>query len=402
MDIRDRVILPLHRHDVAGSVPRFDLGSLFLHLLLFDTVIVPSLALLDIAELGRVLGAGRAAELLRSGCVQIRAAADAIGSFNLTDSRYIKIAHIRAEDPEAGFASYFDSFAKAGLNGVDCRVLEDAARSCWIVPVAEDHWGTDAIADTIRDATGNSQMFLRAVEHEFRLIGRIVKLSPGQMRVEEVESSPGEMRLRYRIQGVNTQLAAKIAREACLAIANLNGQFHRMRRDQAITSIGDDSAHLMESQLEFIRQTLKPNEPIVQFCRVSNIVGLPSFDAALAEGTIDIERFLDVRQSAECRDFRAFLTRAVAFNDAELSERVKSLRSRLGNFLQRSTAGKALRVLATTAVSLMVETITGALGASVAAGIAASATDTFVLERLFPSSGVVAFLGKQYPSIFKG
>jgi hypothetical protein len=52
IDVRDRMILPLSRRDVPGPIPRFDLGSLFLHLLLFDTVIVPSVALLDIAELG--------------------------------------------------------------------------------------------------------------------------------------------------------------------------------------------------------------------------------------------------------------------------------------------------------------------------------------------------------------
>jgi hypothetical protein len=98
----------------------------------------------------------------------------------------------------------------------------------------------------------------------------------------------------------------------------------------------------------------------------------------------------------ECREFREFLTRAEALDDTELAQRITSLRARFGNFL-RTGAGKTLRLLATTAAGFAAA---GPLGA--AAGVAASSADSFVLERIFPSSGVVTFIGKQYPSIFKG
>jgi len=36
MTLRDRVLLPLVEREVRGRAPSFDLGSLFLHLILFE------------------------------------------------------------------------------------------------------------------------------------------------------------------------------------------------------------------------------------------------------------------------------------------------------------------------------------------------------------------------------
>ena len=123
--------------------------------------------------------------------------------------------------------------------------------------------------------------------------------------------------------------------------------------------------------------------------------GLPSFDQAILDGTLDVERLLDVRQTPECKEFREFLTRSSNLDDEELAQRVASVRAKIGSFL-KTGAGKTLRLLATTAAGFAAA---GPVGA--AAGLAASSADSFVLERIFPTSGVVTFVGKQYPSIFK-
>jgi hypothetical protein len=59
-----------------------------------------------------------------------------------------------------------------------------------------------------------------------------------------------------------------------------------------------------------------------------------------------------------------------------------------------SESGKAIRLAMTTAIGLI--PIVGTI-----AGATAGLVDTFLVERVFPSSGVFAFLGKIYPSLFE-
>jgi hypothetical protein len=396
MSIRERVLLPLYRDDERGPEPTFELGSLFLNVILFETVIVPSLALLDVAALARAIGVGRTVELLKSGVVKIRAAADALGSLEFLDGTLVQLQHLSATDPEDAFRRYVDdAFAKAGFKRDEVETLEVATRAQWIRPDAQDRWGTDAIADTVKEAVSDSPVFHSALTHVLKEHGIDLEVRRGQVHVEVVDTATNIMKFRSEIPHLSPALATKVIRRACSVIANLNGAFERMKRDQAVTALSDDSTRLMEAKLEYLWRAARPDDPVAQFHRVIAVAGLPSFDEAVNEGSIDIERLLEVRTTPECREFREFLTRAAALDDKELAERLKSLRARLGTFL-KSGAGKTLRMLATTAAGFIAA---GPIGA--AAGVAASGADSFVLERIFPSSGVVTFVGQQYPSIFR-
>jgi hypothetical protein len=61
--------------------------------------------------------------------------------------------------------------------------------------------------------------------------------------------------------------------------------------------------------------------------------------------------------------------------------------------LAGSTGGKFVRLATTTGIGLIP-------GVGLAAGIAASAIDSFLVDRVLPKSGVVAFLTETYPSLF--
>jgi hypothetical protein len=164
-----------------------------------------------------------------------------------------------------------------------------------------------------------------------------------------------------------------------------------MERDNAVTALDEDSMALMERKLDFTWRAIDPAKRTGTFARVLEATGLPSFDDSVRERAINIERFLVVRDSAECHEFRSFLNQSENLNPAELRERTASLRAKIGHAVQ-TTTGKAVRFLATTAVGLF----TGGV-----ASAGAGAADTFLVEKLFPKSGVVTFVGKQYPSIFE-
>lgn len=85
--------------------------------------------------------------------------------------------------------------------------------------------------------------------------------------------------------------------------------------------------------------------------------------------------------------FRSF------FGDSEIVEQLNDIRSKLGVFAQGDT-GKASR--------LAISTLLGWVpGVGALAGLGLGAIDTFLLEKVLPYSGVVAFVDKLYPSIFQ-
>lgn len=79
--------------------------------------------------------------------------------------------------------------------------------------------------------------------------------------------------------------------------------------------------------------------------------------------------------------------------DEEIEERIHSVKTKLAAAVT-SEAGKAARFIATTGVGFV--PVVGPI-----AGIALSAADQFVLERLLPEPGPVSFLGQTYRSIFE-
>lgn len=398
MEVRDRILLPLYKEDTQEKSPNFDLGSLFLNLLLFDTVIISSLALEDIAALAKSLGVGKTIELLDSGSVKIRAAADSIASIKLPDPRMVRLLHLTAVDPDESFDIYLKSLDNVRTTGPERTALAQAIHKQWIRPTQEDTWGTTAISDALREIVNGSRTFHVAVEQALKDTNRTIKItSSSQVSLEIVDPSTQTLRFKYRIPGLDVTTASKVIAKACRGVAGLNGVFNKMKRDQAITVISDDSVHLMEEKLKWVWQNLPPSQKgTSQFKRVISILKLPDFNRSLVEGTVNIERFLKVRQSSECEDFKSFLTQSGGISDDDIKSQLGSLKSKLGDMV-RSDTGKLIRLMATTLAGALFSGIEG-----VALGVGASSADSFLIERLFPKSGIASFIGRQYPSIFKG
>jgi hypothetical protein len=78
--------------------------------------------------------------------------------------------------------------------------------------------------------------------------------------------------------------------------------------------------------------------------------------------------------------------------DQQISEMIGGVRNKLGSMLQ-SGIGRKVRFAVSTAIGLIP-------GVGLVAGPAASGIDSFLIDRVFPTSGVVAFLARTYPSLF--
>jgi hypothetical protein len=393
MDPRNRVILPLRFADQEASRAATDVSGLLLHLLLFDTVIVPSIRLLDIADAARTIGLGQMMDLLDNGALKIRAEVDHIGSFNNLGNE-IQMARFTGSDPNTILSTYMQSLKGTGRKA-DVHRLKRAIVRGWIrpTPPADDRYAEQAIDIAIREAVMISPVFLAAVQARLRREGIERTISRDMFMVESIDASHA----RFTTKELGSKDDGLVVKSACAAIAELEAHYGRMCRDNAVSAISNDSQEILQAKLGQLSHLwsdgMDPAIRTEEFTRVISAAGLPDFGPAVAEGIIDVDRLLKVRETDECRLFRNFLNTSSDLDDKALREATASLRAKVGDSLKTGT-GKALRWLASTGAGLI--PVAGPI-----LGAAVGAADTFLIEKLFPTKGVMTFLGKQYPSLFR-
>ena len=157
----------------------------------------------------------------------------------------------------------------------------------------------------------------------------------------------------------------------------------------AITGFLESEASLLFGKVAGIIAPLNPSIPEMQFKRVIELVDIPDFKLGQR---IDVEKLMAIRESAECRDFRAWLSTLENVSDGDIRNMVTGVRNKLSS-LADSTTGKAIRLAVTTGIGLIP-------GYGTLIGLTAGAIDSFLVDRIFPRSGILAFLAEQYPSLF--
>jgi hypothetical protein len=157
----------------------------------------------------------------------------------------------------------------------------------------------------------------------------------------------------------------------------------------AITGFSDAEAPLLFGKLAGLIEPLNPASKENQFSRVAAIadIGEP-----LPGSKIDIERLLEIRNSDECKAFKVWLEDADSLTDDEVNKLLMSIRSKLGLWAS-NVEGKILRFAAIAGLGFLP-------GGNIPSTILGF-VDSFLVEKLFPKSGVVSFLKVQYPSVFE-
>jgi hypothetical protein len=94
--------------------------------------------------------------------------------------------------------------------------------------------------------------------------------------------------------------------------------------------------------------------------------------------------------------FRTWLRSSESKTDKEIRDRVTSLRAKFGNFMADTAAGKVLRIVITNSPGVIPNPVV-----SIPVGLALSALDSFLLERLCSRDAVFSVVVKEYPAICK-
>jgi hypothetical protein len=403
MDITRRLlgtsgILNEAKRDLIGV----DLDSIIRRLILFDTYILKSIQLQEFPFLVEALGFDGTMQFLASPALQIEFECVTIGQTGQTslESRLNK-----------GILPML-SYSLAGVEASDHKELVHH----WLQPMHQIPHLTHkqivklkrAIVDKIvrlpegfrkglllqarADVLTKQHLVKKSVE---MAIWQHLKVPPPEFSISVHTIDPEDIRVETDLtakMGIDVSTAHKIIERGLLGVGGLSQRLAEMEAYSALSGFTDGDLPLVDEQLKFLLR-ISPETKERQFRRVVQIAGFPDFASAISEKRVRVDRLLEIRESDECREFREWLPTIEGASDAEIKERISSLRARLGNAIQ-SQPGKAVRLLTTTGIGAL--PIIGPL-----AGFVAGVVDTFLLERMLPKSGVVAFLSHLYPSVFE-
>jgi hypothetical protein len=390
MDIARRLYAPIAVQDRQSRVRSVDLPAFIARILLFDTYILQSVWLEDLILLQHSCGPAGLAQLFESGALRFECHGFAIGQIGQARSTF------NSEQPKQSLPLFNYQFSVIRVQGQEEKIertlstLDSGLRTELIkgrVLVPADY--SKSLFDGFyRDLS--SELLNSVVRIELRRRG-IIPVSH-HLRVEPKEDDEfavdSDLPRRYRLPDVE---AHRVIESAMMALGGLAARIASMQAYSALTGFSENDRAVLDAKLRAIAGLIIPTSEQA-FSRVIALKGLPVPE--YGSSVVDVKKLLKIRESDECRAFKDWLSGSEAFSDMELRERVSGFGQRIREAVN-SKAGKAVRFVVSNGLGL----IFGPVG--LAAGVATSAADSFLLERLLPKDSVISFLSESYPSLFK-
>jgi len=184
----------------------------------------------------------------------------------------------------------------------------------------------------------------------------------------------------------------KTIERSILGVAALNQRIVEMKVYNSLSGFLSSEEPLYRDKLQFLIEACDPHKTEEKFERVFRLKNFPEVKFN-PEQKVSVEKLLEVRKSKELMEYREWLKKNDTSSDSELVDQLNNLRSKLGGFIH-SDSGKMTRLLLSTAAGFIP-------GANIITSLGLGVADSFVLEKLLPNSGVVAFVDDLYPSIFQ-
>jgi len=418
VSIRERIVGPCYHRDAATKEFAIDGDDFLERLLLFECCTLESPALLELPSLVDLLGYKGVVELLESNSFYLHHHRMLPGSFErespggegwrvrysfddgapTTEPMTYRIYGAVEGKPneeldraEIGATLPLDrERAESLLDAIEPRLVR--------IP---SNFGNQATAQTSLEVGRDSGALRRSLARE---LSRRLKadVAPNDLELgvrldPDGDIRPGDPTIRVESNlttrfGLSEDAAHRLVGSSLLALGRLNGRIETMELCSGVSGMEPGEEEFMSSKLEFLAREVSPEVQHENFERLLTLLDLPRLGAAVRDGTLDSRRFLKVRNSDECREFRRWLRDLDEVGDEEIVERVTSLRARLGVKLQ-SGPGRFARFILTSGIGAI--PVVGQI-----AGFAAGGLDTFLIDKLLPSSGPAVFLNRSYPSMF--
>jgi len=412
-DIRRRYTGSCNTSNIKNEASQFDRSTFILRLLLFDTFILQSNNLTEFDDIITSFGSGETKEILNSGALKINSEAHAVAQTGQTGLGFrgkdksgkqkkllptnsYSFNIVMHSDPKKIMHKNFKNIHK--INGLHrkeaIKIKKIIANNLVYYPKESTSYILNQMISDFKNKTPNiRKAIITATKEKMGL-----NILPSEKITYSIEvDNNNDVHVLSNLSelfGIDENTAHKIIERALLAIGGLNKRIETMRSFSAITGFKESELSFFEDKLLFIQEAILPDAYEEKLKEILAWPIFPDLDQAIVEKRLKIDTLLKVRESSECIEFRTWLWDCDKLDIEELKERFKSLESKLLiKFSGKSS--KAIRWLTATGAGFLP-------GIGLIAGPALSFLDSFLVEKLLPKSGVLTFLGHQYPTIYKG
>jgi hypothetical protein len=375
-------------------ITSIDVGLLVRRLILFDRVIVKSYRLHEVPLLAKVFGKSGIQELLNSGILKLSSEfTTIITDIHRNGQRFAPPEHftfgiVDAANREADLSKELSRLQRVpGLKNRERTQIEELVWKSMVRPPPT--FGAEMLKQVDADLRANSPLLQAAILEQLRTLPNRGNLTPDEVEITVEEPSTRMFHVKTSISsqfGLTAEDTHSLLQRSVTGVVNLDHRLAEMSAYTAMTGFLENEAPLLFGKLVGLFAPQNPKLAERQFERVIEIAELPDFKSGQR---VDVQRLMKIRDSPECRDFRDWLPNAEDMSEAEIRKMTKGVRNKLAD-LAGSPGGKFIRLAATTAIGL----------AGLPFGVAAGAVDSFLVDRVLPQSGVVAFLNELYPSLF--
>lgn len=383
-----------------------DVGNILRRLLLFDKYTLDSIRLKEIPEIVYRLGIDGAIELFRSGSLKLYIKAFSVAQIGqatilksrakkgaLSKGKYsfqIVEAHNHHEYMSQCFRESIDSISIPLKKRILLkRVILDA-----IVPTPSEIKDNSLRQLNIDLCAGNPALVVSVSDQLKKKFGAGIDISGLYVRLIPLDEEDFDTDSNLeKLFGLDLEVRHKIVERAALDLAGVNIRLAEMRAFDAISGFRIDDLPIFEQKAAFIVNSIDPEKQEIRATRLFSIADLPDFREVGINYNVDVSKFLKVRNSKECKEFRAWLPSIDTANDKEIKNAVQGFKAHVANNLNSPT-GKVLRFLAQGALGLIP-------GPGFILESAVSVLDTFIIDRIFKESKIVTFVSKQYPALFE-
>lgn len=402
-DVRSRLIAPALIAPL-GNTDKVDVSGIVHRLLFFDDYILQSVRLREFPGLVDAMGYPAVMELLSARVLKVHCDATTVGQtgqLEILDARRKKgllplgsfsFSAVRIADRNQYIHSCLKEIEpRFSLAPKELMKLKRAIVTA-LVDIPSDV-GNDTVLQLQQDLHGNSPLLGPLIAQSVQRLHN-VQIEPKNLtvRTHAIEETDFAVETNLEEMGFDELQRHNVVESALLAFSGLNQRIEEMKTYNALSGCIDAECVFFKERLGFLLQGMRPAAAEEQFQRVLDLCGIPSFCGG--EANLDASKLLDIKSSKEFAEFRVWLrTLDANTSDKEIEDRVSSYKARIANII-RSPVGKTVRFVTVTGVGLVP-------GYGTAAGVALGIIDTFLLDKILPTSGIWTFVNKQYPSIFE-
>jgi hypothetical protein len=400
-ELRDRLVAPCYWPPDGAPVTSLDVAAFVRRLLLFDHYVLQSNGLKELEKLVAVFGVSGTLAILESGAVSIQLEPVTIGQTGQTDLQIrrerggllplcsLGLASLTIANPQEHIEkAIHNATAALQFSSRERSQLRKAIRAR--IRRVSMQIGPKTLEQTQADLLQHHGLIERAVA---RVVSEklVLKIVPDELmlRVEHLGGNDYQFATNMeKLFGFNMSVQHRVLEQALLAVAGLNKRFAEMESSQSLALFSTQDDWLVDGKIKYLLELVGARQNEGQFIRALAIAGLPEVPDGVP---IDASRLLAIRASDECRSFRKWLRAAAQASDQEIADAYHPYRDRVAE-LARGWPVRTARFIATTGLGAV-----PAVGPLI--GGVAGAIDTFLVDRLLPSPGPLAFLASRYPSL---